>query len=268
MDNQTVARAGANAPEGSCAAGPDAGCLYIPFAFPGVPSVGCAFSTACAGSVSMTVCPEDTRQAPANRRRLLDALGLSRWAELKQVHGDGFVVDARETPPDQAAELEADGHCTREKGLALLIKTADCQPVLFAAEDGSAVAALHAGWRGNAVNYPASGLKAFCAAYGLEPSRVLAVRGPSLGPAAAEFVNFAEEWLPHFADWFDARQRTMDLWRLTKDQLVSAGMRADRIFGLDLCTRSLPELFFSHRLRHAGRQASLIWIKNGVSAEN
>jgi hypothetical protein len=241
--------------------GPGAGCLYIPFAFPGVPSVGCAFSTAYGGSVSMSVCPEDTRQAPANRRRLLDALGLSRWAELKQVHGDGFVVDARETSPDQAAELEADGHCTREKGLALLIKTADCQPILFAAEDGSAVAALHAGWRGNAVNYPASGLKAFCAAYGLEPSRVLAVRGPSLGPAAAEFVNFAEEWPPHFVDWFDARRKTMDLWRLTKDQLISAGMRADRIFGLDLCTRSLPELFFSHRLRHSGRQASLIWIK-------
>jgi len=234
---------------------------YIPFAFPGVPSVGCAFSTVHAGSVSMSVCPEDTLQAPANRKRLLDALGLSRWAELRQTHGEGFVVDARQTPLDQAAELEADGHCTREKGLALLIKTADCQPLLFAAEDGAAIAALHVGWRGNAMNYPASGLRAFCSAYGLEPSQVLAVRGPSLGPAAAEFVNFDAEWPPRFAAWFDAQRKTMDLWRLTKDQLVTAGMRADRIFGLDLCTYSLPELFFSHRLGHVGRQASLIWIK-------
>jgi len=209
----------------------------------------------------MSVCPEDARQAPANRRRLLDALGLFRWAELKQVHGDGFVADACETPLEQSSELEADGHATREKGLALLLKTADCQPLLFAAEDGSAIAALHVGWRGNAMNYPASGLLAFCAAYGLEPSRVLAVRGPSLGPAAAEFVNFPGEWPPHFAAWFDAERLTVNLWRLTIDQLVSAGMRADRIFGLDLCTRSLPELFFSHRLRQTGRQASLIWIK-------
>ena len=238
-----------------------AGCPYIPFAFPGVPAVGCAFATAHAGSVSMTVCPEDSRQAPANRRLLLNALGLSRWAELKQVHGDAFVVDTRETSLDQPGRLAADGHATREKGLALVIKTADCQPLLFAAEDASAVAALHVGWRGNAMNYPASGLRAFCSAYGLEPSQVLAVRGPSLGPAAAEFVNFANEWPPHFAAWFDAGQRTMDLWQLTRDQLVQAGMRAGRIFGLDLCTRSLPELFFSHRLRHSGRQASLIWIK-------
>ena len=241
---------------------PGSSCLYIPFAFPGVSSVGCAFSTIHAGSVSMSVCPEDARQAPASRRRLLDALGISRWAELKQVHGDGFVIDARETSLDQTAALEADGQGTKEKGLALLIKTADCQPLLFAAEDGSAVAALHVGWRGNAMNYPASGLLAFCAAYGLEPSRVLAVRGPSLGPVAAEFVNFSEEWPPRFAAWFDAERRSMNLWRLTIDQLISAGMCAERIFGLDLCTYSLPELFFSHRLGHTGRQASLIWMKN------
>ena len=235
---------------------------YIPFAFPGVPSVGCAFSTAHAGNVSMSVCPEDARHAPASRRRLLDALALCRWAELKQVHGDGFVVDARETPVEQASELEADGQGTREKGLALLIKTADCQPLMFAAKDGSAIAALHVGWRGNGINYPASGLLAFCAAYGLEPSQVLAVRGPSLGPAAAEFINFSQEWPPHLAAWYDAQRRTMDLWRLTIDQLVGAGMCASSIFGLDLCTYSLPELFFSYRLGHAGRQASLIWIKN------
>ena len=247
MDNQNITR--------------DSGCLYIPFVFPGVSSVGCAFSTVHAGNVSMSADPKDARQAPANRKRLLDALGLARWAELKQVHGDALVIPARETPLPQSSELEADGHATREKGLALVIKTADCQPLFFAAEDGSAIAALHVGWRGNAINYPASGLKAFCTAYGLEPSRVLAVRGPSLGPAAAEFVNFSKEWAPRFSAWYDARRRTMDLWRLTVDQLVGAGMRADRIFGLDLCTCSLPELFFSFRLGHSGRQASLIWIK-------
>lgn len=239
-----------------------ANCLYIPFAFPGVPSVGCAFSTALAGSISMTVCPEDSCRAPANRKRLLFALGLSRWAEVRQVHGDTVIVNAVESPLDRAADLEADGHCTREKGLALLIKTADCQPLLLAAEDGSAVAALHAGWRGNAINFPGTGLKAFCEAYGLKPHQVLAVRGPSLGPGAAEFVNFAGEWPPHFEAWFDAKRKTMDLWRLTRDQLVEAGMRPERIFGLDLCTQSLPELFFSYRLKHSGRQASLIWIRN------
>ena len=249
------------APLHASAGSAEAGGLFIPFAFPGVPSVGCAFSTAHAGSVSMTVDAGDTAIAPANRQRLLALLGVSRWAELMQVHGDAFIVDAVPTPIDLPPERRADGHGTREKGLALLIKTADCQPILFAAADGSAVAALHAGWRGNAMNYPASGLERFCKAYGLEPSSVLAVRGPSLGPAAAEFVNFEREWPPQFRPWFDEQRRTMDLWRLTREQLVGAGMAPERIFGLDLCTRSLPEMFFSYRLGHTGRQAALIWIK-------
>jgi YfiH family protein len=169
-------------------------------------------------------------------------------------------VDPAPTPSDQASTLQADAACTREKGLALLVKSADCQPILLTNREGTAIAALHAGWRGNAINLPATGLKRFCAAYGLHPSEVLAVRGPSLGPAAAEFVNFHQEWPPHFLPWFNGQKQTIDLWALTRHQLVSAGMAPEAVFSLDLCTYSLPDLFFSFRRGDAGRQMSLIWI--------
>ena len=234
---------------------------FIPFAFPGLPSVGCVFATGFAGSMSMNVDSGDAVPVPGNRRRLLRSIGVNRWAEVWQVHKDDFVVDAPATPVDRPAERNADGLCTREKGMALAIKTADCQPIFFCSADGGAVAGLHAGWRGNVLNYPATGLKAFCRAYGLHPSEVLAVRGPSLGPAAAEFVNFEKEWPSEFKPWFNEQKRTMDLWRLTRDQLTKAGMLPEHIFSLDLCTHSLSDLFFSYRRGHAGRQASLIWIK-------
>lgn len=235
---------------------------FIPFAFPGVPSVVCAFTCAPAGTFSIALSPdaEGKAEAAATRKRVLGQLGLERWVELQQVHGDGLVVDPAPTPLDQVSELQADGSCTREKGLALAIKTADCQPILLTNREGTAIAALHAGWRGNAMNFPASGLKRFCAAYGLHPSEVLAVRGPSLGPGAAEFVNFHREWPSEFHPWFNEQNKTMDLWALTRHQLTEAGMLPEAIFSLDLCTRSLPGLLFSHRRGHIGRQASLIWI--------
>ena len=105
MDDQKLDRAGA----------PEPGGLYIPFSFPGVPSVACVFSTVYAGDVGMGAGSGAGGHAAVNRRRLLDALGLSRWAELKQMHGNGFVVDAHETPPERAATLEADGHATGKK---------------------------------------------------------------------------------------------------------------------------------------------------------
>lgn len=233
---------------------------FIPFAFPGVPHVGCAFTTSLAGTMSLvSQVPGDN--AVANRRRIMARLGIGRWAEFYQVHGTEFLIDPEPGDPDSPPAIEADGGCTNRKGVALLIKTADCQPVLFTNKAGTAVAALHAGWRGNAADYPGIGLARFCETYKLAPEDVLAVRGPSLGPDAAEFVNFAREWPPKFTPWFDNERRTMDLWGLLRHQLIEAGMLPGHIFSLDLCTRSLPELFFSHRRGDRGRQLSVIWIK-------
>jgi copper oxidase (laccase) domain-containing protein len=239
---------------------------FIPFAFPGLPGIGCAFGTRLGGSIVPYPGGPSAAAAAVSRHSLLRGLGLADWSELRQAHGDSMLAAPAATPlaPDAAAPLlpEADGQCSATPGLALCIKTADCQPVFLAHKKGC-VAALHVGWRGNRLDFPYAGARFFCAAYALDPAEVLAVRGPSLGPAAAEFVNFDREWGPGYAPWFDARHKTMDLWALTRDQLRRAGLLPRNIFGLDLCTRSLPDRFFSYRLQDAGRQASLVWVKSG-----
>jgi YfiH family protein len=233
----------------------------IPFAFPGLPGVRCLFGTALTGNLSLatTEDPAETAAVRAARQRLFQGCGLSAWSELRQVHGGVFLQDPDPTDPETAPEREADGQCTERAGFGLIIKTADCQPLLLAGAAGTAIAALHVGWRGNVLNFPANGVAAFCRTCGLLPSEVLAVRGPSLGPGAAEFINFGQEWGPAFLPWFDAERRTMDLWSLTRSQLIQAGVLPRNIFSLDLCTRSLPGLFFSHRRRDTGRQIALIW---------
>jgi hypothetical protein len=105
-------------------------------------------------------------------------------------------------------------------------------------------------------------VKAFCREYDLPPEEVYAVRGPSLGPGWSQFQNFHDEFGKAFKDYFDPDTASVDLWRLTRDQLLSAGIRPGHIFGLDLCTYSLPEMFFSYRRNNTcGRMASMIWIE-------
>jgi len=246
------------------------GLNFIRFCFPGVPDVECAFQTReggaslgpyAKGNVSLAV-GDAPEAAAANRAALASELGLEAVAELHQVHGDHMLFEPEaETflQPDALPSVEGDGLAASRPGLGLLIKTADCQPLFFAHESGRAVAALHVGWRGNRIDFPASGLRAFCAHYGCAPREVLAVRGPSLGPTAAEFVNFEREWGEAFAPWFDVRRRAVDLWRLTRAQLEEAGMAPERIFSLDLCTASLPQFFSYRRDRITGRQANIIW---------
>jgi len=246
------------------------GLNFIHFCFPGVPDVECAFQIRTGGvsrgayaqgNISLMV-GDAPEAVAANRATLALELGLEAVAELKQVHGDRMLFEpAEETflQADTAPSVEGDGLAASRPGLGLLIKTADCQPLFFAHESGRAIAALHVGWRGSRANFPASGLRAFCVHYNCAPDEVLAVRGPSLGPIAAEFVHFEREWGEAYTPWFDAQRLTMDLWRLTRSQLEEAGIAPKRIFSLDLCTASLPQFFSYRRDKTTGRQANLIW---------
>ncbi len=237
----------------------------IPFAFPGIPGVRCAFSFGRNpagggdGNISLKV-GGDPEAARINRRGLKRMLGFKSWRSLAQVHGPDMVFDPETDTLEGGGIVEADGLATTRTGDALVIKTADCQPILLAHKGGRHVAALHAGWRGNVMNFPGRGLAAFCERYNLDPKDVMAVRGPSLGPAASEFVRFDDEFGPAFKGYYDPRNKTVDLWRLTRDQLEKAGLPPSAIFGIDLCTASLPEFFSYRRDKNAGRQASLIWI--------
>ena len=248
---------------------------FFPFTFIEIPGVACAFTSRRGGvsepphdsaNLSFEV-GDDPAAVAANRRLIHDRLGLTGWCELKQIHGDVVHHDPAPATPETPPDSEGDGLTTAEPGVGLVIKTADCQPILLAHRSGRYVAALHAGWRGNRMNFPGSGVGRFCARYGLDPADVFAVRGPSLGPTAAEFVNFQSDFGPGFEPYFDPARRTVDLWRLTRDQLMAAGVPEAQIFGIDLCTMGLDDTFFSYRkacaspVKGTGRQAGIIWIR-------
>lgn len=249
----------------------------IGFRFPGLPgelaNVSCAFTTRrgggsqgpfAGGNLSFDV-GDDPARVAANRRELARALGLSAFCELRQVHGDALHLDPAPVDTDGfcsgPAELEGDALATATPGVGLCIKTADCQPILIAHAGGRFVAALHAGWRGNVLDLPGSAVARLCDHYRVRPAELYAARGPSLGPQAAQFTSFEAEFGEGFRPYFEPRGQTVDLWRLTRDQLAQAGIPASQIFGLDLCTLSNPADFFSYRAARAtGRQMSLIWL--------
>jgi YfiH family protein len=143
----------------------------------------------------------------------------------------------------------------------LAILTADCLPVVFAADDGSEVAAAHAGWRGLAAGV----LEAAVVAMQAAPERVLAWLGPCAGPQAYEvgqevFDAFCAHD-PRAAAAFVATRPghwRVDLYALARQRLLAAGVA--RVHGGDLCTISDPQRFYSHRRdQRTGRMATLVW---------
>lgn len=198
-----------------------------------------------------------------NRAGLRDALGLPsapRW--LHQVHGCGVIEQGASPLP---GEPDADAAVTRERGVVLAILTADCLPVLFASDDGTVIAAAHAGWRGLAAGV----LEATVARMACAPERLVAWLGPCIGAASYEvgedvraaFVDHAANAAACFAPTRPGHWLA-DLAALARQRLAAIGVAPAHGGGFDTFTDAR---LYSYRREGArsGRFASLIWRDGG-----
>ncbi|MBI3396233.1 MAG: laccase domain-containing protein [Spirochaetia bacterium] len=155
------------------------------------------------------------------RERAAAALGIhsSKVASVKQVHSASIVeVDSRYTtdriPPDEALG-EADALITNVPGVALLIKTADCLPILISTHSNNRsthwIGAVHAGWRGLAGGILENTLDAIL--YKVQRAGLSVVDiGMTLGPAISGDVY---EVGPEVAERFSAKTSGQgDRWLL------------------------------------------------------
>ena len=121
-----------------------------------------------------------------NRAQFLAALGAPGWPiiKLQQVHS-GTVLDIDDT--SAASEpVEGDAVITSIPGIMLGILTADCVPILIADEDGKAVGAAHAGWRGTAARIAETAVLRLIEKFRIEPQKLTAAIGPHIGPCCYE----------------------------------------------------------------------------------
>ena len=196
-------------------------------------------------SLNLGLKTDDDREAVvANRAALAEELGVE-LTFVRQVHGrDVVMVDGpnRELP-------EADGQATARGGVGLAMLAADCLPVAVACE--SAVAVVHAGWRGLAAGVIEEGVRALRELDGRGPLH--AAIGPGAGPCCYEVGDEVRAR-------FGTVERTLDLKAIARAQLEAAG--AEAVHDTGLCTMCSPELFFSHRRDKGvtGRQAGIAWL--------
>ena len=211
---------------------------------------------------------DDPGVVAANRDALcrLGALpSTPHW--LRQVHGTGVLRfdQALHEPRPTDAEPEADAAVTSMPGVVLAILTADCLPVVLAADDGGEVAVAHAGWRGLAGGV----LEATVRFMRTSPARLRAWLGPAAGPQAYEigpevreaFVGLDPAAATAFHDTRPGHWK-VDLYALARLRLAAAGLEPAAIHGGGLCTISDPARFYSHRRdQRTGRMATVALLE-------
>jgi len=232
-------------------------------------SVGAAVSTRLGPGVSVAPYDrlnlglrsgDDVAAVVANREALSLALHLpERPLWLRQVHG----TDVADASAAFADEPVADAAVARGPGKALAILTADCLPVLFATDDGGAIGAAHAGWRGLAGGV----LEHTVARMEADPSTLHAWLGPAIGGPSYEvgedvrtaFVSGDAEAAGAFTSTRPGHW-LCDLYVLARRRLAAVGVGQVSGGGFDTFRDGR---LYSYRRDGAasGRFASVIWTR-------
>ncbi len=200
---------------------------------------------------------DPTERVDENLRRAAESVGAQRedLFAAYQVHGRAVTLVERDTPP----RPKCDVLITSSPDRTLLLRYADCTPVLLADTRRHVIGLAHAGWRGSAVRAAGAAVQALGEAFGTDPRDLVAGIGPAIGPCCYEV---GDDVVTAFADrpWLFAN-RHLDLWEANRQALIEAGVPPEHIDMAGVCTQCQSDRFFSHRAnggQPAGRFAALI----------
>ncbi len=211
---------------------------------------------------------DDPAHVEANLWLIRCALGISAEtvATAHQVHGNRIAVlssgDGGKVFP------ETDALISNIPGMTLLLRFADCVPILFCAPRQHAVGLAHAGWQGTLKEIAARTAQAMCLTYGCEADDLYVGLGPAIGPCCFEVgpeitaqVRSASWGCEELISQAKANGKAhLDLWQANTLQLRRIGIQHIELAGL--CTRCHRDEFYSHRGEngHTGRFAAVIGL--------
>lgn len=213
---------------------------------------------------------DDPAHVDENHRRFCQTLQVASGSIVTayQVHGTRVAqVSAAQRGERQA---QCDALITDAPGVALMLRFADCTPVLLYDPHRQAIGLAHAGWRGTVAQIAAVAVTAMQQAFGSHPADLVAAIGPAIGPccyavghevitqvydrlAQPDVLISTVQDRPHF-----------DLWAANVQQLHACGVRNIEVAGL--CTACHRDWFFSHRAEQGrcGHFAALLTLQEGT----
>ncbi|MBQ4641484.1 MAG: peptidoglycan editing factor PgeF [Oscillospiraceae bacterium] len=216
---------------------------------------------------------DDSKNVAENYRILCQALGFSEenLVLTHQIHSDLVrVVDRTDAGKgfDHRAYPQCDALVTNTPGVALMVFTADCTPVLLYDRVTGAVGAAHAGWRGTASGIVSKTVEAMVTNFGSKPQDLVAAIGPNIGACCFETdTDVPEAILSALGDTAapyitrKGEKFHLDLKAINGLWLYRAGVQTVTLS--DYCTACSPHRFWSHRVTNGqrGSQGAVILCK-------
>ena len=186
--------------------------------------------------------------------------------------GMGLSVPYEALLDETLADGGFDGFVTKTPDVALVVRAADCVPILFWDPEHGVIGACHAGWRGTVGGIAANTVDAMCAV-GANRRSIRAAIGHAVGLCCYEVDDgFYETFLHNLGENVCSRifrkseeYENPDKWHCdlrtcNRILLEQAGLASEHIDVSEHCTCCHNELFHSHRyaMKHTGGKRGLM----------
>ena len=212
---------------------------------------------------------ESTEADWAELSRRLDT-PANRIVRVSQVHGRKvLVIDRGRSPWSSMEAHEADAIVCTDPDLAVAVRVADCVPILIADKSHRVVAAVHAGWRGTCAGVATATIETIDE-LGISAADLVATIGPSMGGCCYQVDDKVRttflSMTPDAVEWFTEDgpgHWKLDLWQANADQLTAAGVPAESIHVMGVCTKHHHDRCWSYRMDGAGAGRMVAAIRLG-----
>jgi polyphenol oxidase len=188
--------------------------------------------------------------------------------DVFQVHS-ADVVFAGGPRSISEPHIKADAIITNNPNVTLLMRFADCVPILLYDPVHHAVGLVHAGWLGTVRFVVEKAIRQMTACFGSQPEDILAGIGPSIGPdhyevgsdvveqVESSFEDYSEKLLLRFN-----HRIHFDLWEANRRVLELSGVKM--IETARICTACHRDDWYSHRAEKGktGRFGAVIFLRN------
>jgi hypothetical protein len=196
---------------------------------------------------------DNTVRVAKNREMALESIGINLESvyDVYQVHSTNVVVTQKPLHRNET-HIKADAILTNQPYITLMMRFADCVPILLFDPIKRAIGIVHAGWVGTVDKIIEKAILEMSRNYGTNPEDLIAAIGPSIGP---DHYSVGEDVLNRIHSSFNEGDDLLiskrngnsyfDLWEANKISLHNAGV--NQIEVSEICTFCNREDWYSHR---------------------
>lgn len=193
---------------------------------------------------------------------ILKEFELNEFYELKQTHSNiVHIVDE-----NYINESIGDALITNQKNKPLVIKIADCIPIVLYDKEKEIIAIIHSGWKGTLEGITENTIKVMKESFSSNTKDIQAYIYPSIRKCHFEVEEDVYSLFKNKIDNIDKYTTIkdikyyIDLQSIIKDKLINIGI--NNIIDTNICTYCNHDIYHSYRYNHTDkRNILLVMIK-------